>query len=406
MCGFTWPIPPTCRSTPDRFQSTLLTIDCCIIGGGIIGLSIARELAGRGCRVRLLAREPRRQTSSWAAAGILPPAPLPNQPDPKAALTALSDRLHWQWAAELRAETGIDNGLRRCGGVYLARDASGLESLHVEADRWRGQGVTCAWLDRQELLAAEPGLATAVVEGRITGGFLLPEEARIRPPWQLDALERSCLARGVSLGHSAAVERVEVAGGRVTGLGVRGERGTETVAADCYVLAAGAWSGGLAGQFGLRLDTRPIRGQIALVRFSGQPLGHVVNLGLDYLVPREDGRVLVGSTLEDSGFDPVTVPATIEALLAMASELLGDLSTAVVERAWAGLRPGSVDGLPTIGPVPGYDNAFVATGHFRAGIHQSPGTAVIVADLVEGKSPPVEITAFAHDRASGSCGQR
>ena len=382
-----------------------MIIDCCIIGGGIIGLSIARELAGRGCRVRLLAREPRRQTSSWAAAGILPPAPVPIGPDPHAALTAWSDRLHWQWAAELRAETGIDNGLWRCGGVYLA-PAAGLESLRAEAERWTGQGAACDWLDRQGLIAAEPAIAVAVAEGRIAGGYLLPEEARIHPPRHLEALERSCLARGVSLTHAAAVERIDVAGGRVMGLEVRAERGTETVVADRYVLAAGAWSGGLAEQFGLRLDTRPIRGQIALLRFPDQPLGHVVNLGLDYLVPREDGRVLVGSTLEDVGFTPVTVPAAIERLTELAADLLGDRSAAVVEQAWAGLRPGSADGLPTIGTVPGSDNAFVATGHFRAGIHQSPGTAVAVADLVEGKAPPLDIPAFALDRAPVSCGQR
>ena len=118
-----------------------------------------------------------------------------------------------------------------------------------------------------------------------------------------------------------------------------------------------------------------------------------MNLGLDYLVPREDGRVLVGSTLEDVGFTPVTVPAAIERLTVLAADLLGDRSAAVVEQAWAGLRPGS-------------DNAFVATGHFRAGIHQSPGTAVAVADLVEGKAPPLDIPAFALDRAPVSCGQR
>ena len=114
----------------------------------------------------------------------------------------------------------------------------------------------------------------------------------------------------------------------------------------------------------------------------------------------------MGSTLEDVGFTPVTVPAAIERLTELATDLLGDRSAAVVEQAWAGLRPGSADGLPTIGPVPGSDNAFVATGHYRAGIHQSPGTAVVVADLVDGKAPPLDILAFALDRAPVSCGQR
>jgi glycine oxidase len=149
---------------------------------------------------------------------------------------------------------------------------------------------------------------------------------------------------------------------------------------------------------GLRLDTRPIRGQILLLALPRQVLGHVVNRGLEYLVPREDGRLLVGSTLEDAGFDRTTTPAVIERLRGFAAMLLGDLPGARVEQVWAGLRPGSADGLPTIGPVPGCDNAFVAAGHFRAGLHQSTGTAVMVADLIEGRAPRLDPMPFAADR--------
>ena len=375
--------------------------DCCIIGGGIIGLSIARELAGRGRRVRVLARERRRDTASWAAAGIFPPAP--DSADPNAALTALSDRLHRDWARELRAETGIDNGLVACGGLHVAA-ASRLESLRPTAAAWAARGVRIDWLADRELARVEPALAAAVSAGSLAGGFLLPDEMRIRPPRHLEALERSCLARGVALEHEVLVTGMEVAGGRVRGLSIESPRGRETVVADCYVLAAGAWTGALAAALGLRIETRPIRGQIALLRLPRQPLGRVVNRGLDYLVPREDGRLLVGSTLEDAGFDASTVPEEIDRLLAVATELLGGDLAAAVEQTWAGLRPGSVDGLPSIGPAPACDNAFVAGGHFRAGLHQSTGTAVIVADLVEGRTPPLEIAAFAPDRTPGPPG--
>lgn len=378
------------------------TPDCCIIGGGIIGLSIARELAGRGRRVRVLARERRRETASWAAAGIFPPAPVAVEPN--AALTAFSDRLHRQWAAELQAETGIDNGLAACGGLHLAADAAGLEALRPVSDRWRSRGARCEWLSAADVAAVEPALTGAVASGQVAGGFALPDEMRIRPPRHLEALEASCRGRGVAIDHDTTVERIEVGGGRVHGLTVESPRGRETVVADRYVLAAGAWTGGLAEVLGLRIETRPIRGQIALVRLPRQILNHVVNLGLDYLVPREDGRLLVGSTLEDAGFDASTNPAEIDRLLAMAAKLLGDLSAAMVEQAWAGLRPGSVDGLPSIGCAPACGNAFVAGGHFRAGLHQSTGTAVIVADLVEGRPPPLEITAFAPGRSPGPVG--
>jgi glycine oxidase len=376
--------------------------DCCIIGGGIIGLSIARELAGRGRRVRVLARGRRRDTASWAAAGIFPPAPESDEPN--AALTAFSDRLHRDWSRELRDETGIDNELAACGGLHLAANEPRLADLRPVAAGWIARGARCEWLSAAGVAAVEPALAAAVSAGRVAGGFLLPDEMRIRPPRHLAALEASCLTRGVVIDHAATVTRIEIGGGRIDGLAVETSRGSETVVADWYVLAAGAWTGPLAAAFGLAIETRPIRGQIALLRLPRQPLGRVVNRGLDYLVPREDGRLLVGSTLEDAGFDPSTEPEEIARLLAVAADLLGDCSAATVEQTWAGLRPGSVDGLPSIGRVPTCDNAFVAGGHFRAGLHQSTGTAVIIADLIERRRPPLDISRFAPGRTPGPPG--
>ncbi|MBM4021424.1 MAG: FAD-dependent oxidoreductase [Planctomycetes bacterium] len=383
-----------------------MSLDCCIIGGGIIGLSIARELAGRGRSVRVLAREGRRETASWAAAGIFPPVPDPAAVagDANAVLTAWSDSLHRHWARELVAETRLDNGLFACGGLHVAAAGAGLERLRRDAEVWHAKGVRCEWLEASGLAAVEPALAGAVAAGRVEGGILLPDEMRIRPPRHLEALERSCAGRGVSLSHDSEVTGITVAGGRVNGLEVRSPQGAETVVAGSYVLAAGAWSGPLAESIGLAIDTRPIRGQIALLRLPQQVLGRIVNRGLDYLVPRDDGRILAGSTLEDVGFDRATVPTDIARLLAVAAELVGDLAGATVEKTWAGLRPGSADGLPSIGRVPGKENVIVAAGHFRAGLHQSPGTAVIVADLLEGKSPPLDIGPFAPGRAIGPPG--
>jgi glycine oxidase len=251
---------------------------------------------------------------------------------------------------------------------------------------------------------AQPTLAILSNYGFVPGAG--PAAMKLAVAWnsKFEALEASCRARGVVIDHEASVTRIEVDGGRVRGLAIETPVGRETVAADCYVLAAGARTGGLAAAFGLGIETRPIRGQIALVRLPRQPLTRVVNRGLDYLVPREDGRLLVGSTLEDAGFDASTVPEEIARLLAMAADLLGELSAATIEKTWAGLRPGSVDGLPSIGRAPGCDNAYVAGGHFRAGLHQSTGTAVIVADLIEGRRPPLDITAFAPERRPGPPG--
>lgn len=371
---------------------------CCVVGGGIIGLSIARELAGRGHPVRVLAREPRRATASWAAVGIFPPAPPAGGDDPNGQLTAMSNRLHREWSRELRAETGIDNGLLPCGGLYVAADDERLASLRTAADGWLARGARCEWLSAENLAQVEPALGAAVASGRLVGGFLLPEEMQFRSPRHLEALERSCRSRGVVIDEGVTVERVDTSGGRVTGLVVSTPRGKEFVTADCCIIAAGAWTGSLAECLGLTLDTRPIRGQIALVRMPGHRLGRIVNRGLEYLVPREDDLILAGSTIEDVGFEPVTLPETVDHLLGFATDLLEAGPRATLETSWAGLRPGSADGLPSIGRAGTYENAFIAAGHFRSGLHQSPATAVVIADLVEGREPALDITAFTPGR--------
>lgn len=375
--------------------------DVCIIGGGIIGLSIARELAGRGLTVRVLAREPARQTASWAAAGIFPPAPRYAGAPPGDVLTAWSDELHRQWARDLRQETGIDNGLRECGGLHVAADDVQLARLREAAALWAAQGTRCDVLDAMGIAALEPALAGAVSRGRLIGGFHLPAEMQIRPPRHLQALERSCFTRGVTLEPGVTVRDLEIRGGRVRSVAAEQEGIAAPVHAEHYVLAAGAWSGSIATRLGLQLMTRPIRGQIALLRFSAQTLHRVVNRGLGYLVPREDGRLLVGSTLEDAGFAATTTPEAIDGLLVMVRSLLGSIDDAILEQSWAGLRPASIDGLPSIGRTPACDNAFVAAGHFRAGLHQSTGTAVLVADMVTRQPPAIDPVPFAPDRMPG-----
>lgn len=368
--------------------------DCCIVGGGIIGLSLARELAGRGMMVRVLARGRGADTTSWAAAGIFPPAPLHAGISPTDALTAWSDTLHRTWSADLRAETGIDNGLLPSGGLHLARSAAGVERLRADAGRWRAKGTAADLLDAHEVMACEPALASGDDAGKILAGMVLRDEMQFRPSRHLDALEASCRSRGVVI-EEADVRHFVVRGTRVE----RAVTTTGEITAGTWVLAAGSWTGGLASAFGITLDTRPIRGQIVLLRLPRPVLTRIINRGLDYLVQRPDGRLLVGSTIEDVGFDRTTTPDTVERLERVARSLLGDLPGRVVERSWAGLRPGSPDGRPTIGPIPDLDNAFVSAGHFRAGLHQSTGSAVLLADLMTGHPTHLDAALFAPGRA-------
>ena len=371
--------------------------DCVIIGGGVIGLSIARELAGRGARVHVVARNVGRETASWAAAGIFPPAPDDPAGSPGDRFTAWSDDLHRRWAEELLAETGIDNQLRRCGGLHVGASDAGLARLSAAADSWRRRGARCDWLDAGEIRACEPALVPAIDVGGVRAGFLLPDEMSLRPPRHLDALVASCRRRGV-VTTAGDVRSIDVRAGRIEGLATD----DGTIRGGTYCFAAGAWAGAIVSTLGLALETRPIRGQIVLLRLPSRGLGRVVNFGIDYLVPRDDGRLLVGSTIEDAGFAATTTSEAVDRLRGVARRLLGDLPGATVEQAWAGLRPGSIDGLPTLGRIPALDNAFVAAGHFRAGLHQSTGTAVMLADLVTDVAPSFDPAPFSPVRRGGT----
>ena len=162
--------PHRSRPAPVHVTGGAGPLDCCIIGGGVIGLSIARELAGRGRSVRVLARDEPQATSSWAAAGIFPPAPAWATATGNARLTAWSDRLHRQWSVDLRDETGIDNELQECGGLHLARSTEATERLRgVRAD-WLSRGARCEWLDGSDVATLEPALADAVTRGEIVAG--------------------------------------------------------------------------------------------------------------------------------------------------------------------------------------------------------------------------------------------
>ena len=369
-------------------------VDVGIIGSGVIGLSIARELAGRGLTVKVVSRDAPQATTSWAASGIFPPAPLWPEAGPTDRLTAVSDQLHRQWHRELLEETGIDNGLATSGGLYLAVNEPGRARLTAEADRWRSRGSRCEWLTTEAIGEQEPMLAAAAGSGLIHAAMLLPEETQIRPPRHLQALEASCREHGVEIVCGQAIDGFERDDDGIRAVCC----GSHTHAAGTWVLAAGAWSHAFAEVFGPSVQPRPVRGQIALLRLPQPVLQHIINVGLEYLVPRPDGRVLVGSTLEDVGLTPGTTEAAIERMLQFARRLVPALGAAELETTWSGIRPGSADGLPWIGRSPRVGNGLVATGHFRAGWHQSTGTARLIADLITHATPLLDPAPYAVDR--------
>ena len=362
--------------------------DVLIIGGGAIGLSLAYELSGRGTRVQVVDRGLPGQESSWAGAGIIPAAGSGPFPHPYDQLTSLSHALHGRWSSQLLEETGIDNGFRRCGGLYLARRHAEAEHLAAVARQWSAQGLKVELLSSQELAEHEPQLAPPL------GALRVPDESQLRNPRHVRALAVACERRGVTISPGVEVGDFITSGTRITGV----RTADEVLSAGQVVICGGAWSRLIAARLGVSIAVKPIRGQIVLLDRGSMPLRHVVNEGPRYLVPREDGRLLVGSTEEDVGFEKQNTSEGVRGLLDFAIELVPGLSTARIERTWSGLRPGTADGLPYLGQTPGIDNLYVAAGHFRAGLTLSCITAVVISRLMRGEPPEVDLSPFRVDR--------
>jgi glycine oxidase len=364
--------------------------DTLILGGGVIGLSLAYELARHGQKVRIVDRGQVGREASWAGAGILPAGKFRTRAEPREWLAGFSAQLHAEWAARLREETGIDNGYRPCGGIYLADNDTGASELLSHCESWRREGLNAKWLHAADLDAAEPALAAAYDRCQLTGAAVVAEEAQIRNPRHLRALIAACQQRGVKLSPGIEVFDFEVTGDRVTK--VRTSDGD--LEAQNVVVAAGAWSGALAARLGVNLPIKPVRGQIVLLDCGRPILKRVINLGRRYLVPRDDGRLLVGSTEEDVGFDRSNTADAVRELLELATRLVPALKSANIERCWTGLRPGSASEWPYLGRLPNFSNAFIAAGHFRQGLWLSTGTAVVIARLIRGESPGVDLSSF------------
>ena len=371
--------------------------DVLILGGGAIGLSLAYDLARRGRTVRVLERAADvGQESSWAGAGILPAAVVhPNDP-PLLQLGGHSAKLHVEWAARLLHETGIDNGYRRCGSLNLADDAATEASLAEEVDHWQEQGTTCRALDAAAGADVEPALAEAFRSGRFRAAYHVPDEAQLRNPRHVRALTAACVKLGVEIITDTNVESFVVRGDEL--VEVRTSRGGYS--AKQYALCTGAWTGDLAKQLNLDLRVKPIRGQIVLLRTPAPVIRGVVMLGRHYFVPRDDGRVLVGSTEEDVGFDKSNTDEAVARLKRFAFEIAPALRSAEVERTWAGLRPHSADDLPYLGRVPALQNTYVAAGHYRWGLTLSTATAVAMTQLMHGETPLVDLTEFRVNRTT------
>ncbi|MCB2253260.1 glycine oxidase ThiO [Pseudomonas chlororaphis] len=353
-----------------------------IVGGGVIGLLTAFNLASAGQRVVLLERSKVGQESSWAGGGIVSPL-YPWRYSP--AVTALA---HWsqdfypQLAEQLFASTGVDPEVHTTGLYWLDLD---------------DEGEALAWARREQRPLSAVDISAAhdavpVLGSGFSRAIYMADVANVRNPRLVKSLKAALSALPAVTIH----EQCEVSGfirdaGRV--LGVRTSQGE--IHGDQVVLAAGAWSGELLQSLGLALPVEPVKGQMILYKCASDFLPCMVLAKGRYAIPRRDGHILIGSTLEHEGFDKTPTASALESLKASAVELIPALASAEVVGHWAGLRPGSPEGIPYIGPVPGLAGLWLNCGHYRNGLVLAPASCQLFADLLLGREPIIDPAPYA-----------
>jgi glycine oxidase len=361
-----------------------------IVGGGIIGCLTAWRLKRLGAEPLVLDRGRIGAESSWAGAGILSPIHPWLYPDAFSDLVNASLELYPEFVRELE----------QASGMSVEWVKSGLMIPLFASDRMDHRPSATAWSDRfgwklEQMSAAATRMQEPAVSADVTGAMLWPEVGQVRNPRMLQAAGLAMQALGVPVR-----EHVEVAGLIEGDDGVAGVRlaDGEEIHADAVLLAAGSWSGGLSEAMGLSLPVRPVKGQIVLLHCDPGAVRHIVKHDDAYFVPRRDGRVLVGASLEDAGFRRGNTVAEVGRLLDAVRRIMPALIEAEIERQWMGFRPGSPDGLPYLGPVAGRRNLWVSTGHYRNGVVLAPVSADLIARWIMGQTPALAMDAFSPER--------
>ncbi len=349
--------------------------DVIVVGAGLIGLAIAFELAERGAAVRVYDRGEPGRAASWAGAGMLAPYTEDVADDALLTMGVTSLAQYPAFVERMRGASGLDPHLHLDGIVHAAYDDEQLESLARLARRLGERGVGFDLLDRSSLVSSEPWLGTNVV-----GGLCIHGEGHVDNRRLGRVLAAACAARGVTIAHASSVT-VECDERRV--LGIRTNVGF--TAAQAVVNACGAWAAQLAGPPPSCVPpVEPIKGQMLALSAPARFVRRPTWLPGAYFVPRDDGRLLVGATVERAGFDTSVTAEGIHGLLHSALAGAPSLAGFAVTESWAGLRPGTPDGRPFLGVTP-IDGLLLATGHHRNGILLAPATARLIADLLEGK---------------------
>jgi glycine oxidase len=370
-------------------KSKRVRAEVVVVGGGVMGTACAWELARQGKSVLVLERSVPGAEASSAAAGILGARVEAHAPGPLAELSKKSRALYPAWVRALTAATGIDPEYRPCGVLKVAFGKSELTEL-ARGVAW--QKPKPRTLSQRDLLKREPALSP-----RLRGGVAFDDDARVDPRVLFRALHIAAARSGVVFRSGAYVRRVVTRDERAVGVAL--DDGS-TVEAEHVIVAAGSWTSLVEGLGIAPGAVLPARGQIVELETPGPLLTSVVFGPRAYLVPRDDGRVLVGSTMEFVGYRREVTAAAVRDLLSAAIELVPALADANLQKSWSSFRPYTKDELPLIGPT-SIPRLLLASGHHRNGILLAPITAAIVGALVRGKRSPVPVAAFTPARVRG-----
>lgn len=369
------------------YDQPSMSTDALIIGGGVIGCSLALKLRISGMKVALLDRGPIGHESSRAAAGMLSPQTEAAGPGPFFDLCMRSRSLYPEFAAQVSDISGVDVEYRDEGTLSVALSPEDVSHFKQCASWQAESGLAVDEIDPETLRRIEPALVSSAI-----GAFFVPGDHQIENRRLMDGLGTALRCSGVEVMEGEGVESLVVQGESVIGA----ETAHNRLSAGAVVVAAGCWSDHLLRPLGVKADVVPARGQMLAVRSPEPRLSRVAHSRACYLVPRKDNRVVIGSTVEYVGFEKGTTVAGIRSLLDAAVRLVPALEPCEIVESWSGLRPDTPDHLPVLGRCRA-ENLFVATGHFRSGILLAPVTAELMSELILNGNEQ-EIRAFSVER--------
>jgi glycine oxidase len=367
------------------------TCDVAIIGGGAIGVSIAFELAEEKLRTIVLDMQQPGREASWAAAGMLSPAPHVAEDAPLTPLGNESLRLYPEFIARIEETSGIATDFARDGSLEVFFAEHGEDERNRIIAENRDLGVPCEPISTERARELEGSLSAAA-----TAAMWLPDEATVDPRLLMDGLLKAAQRREVEIRANCRVTNLICEGDQCNGVVAGGEK----IGAKHVIVAAGCFCGTIAKNkadgseiLARYAPTRPVRGQMIALHLAGVRLHRVVRSKGRYVVPRPDGRIVAGSTLEEAGFKKGVTATGVREILDSVREIVPRLAGAEVVETWGGLRPGTSDGLPILGPTD-VEGLLIATGHYRNGILLAPITAKLLRDWVIGGKPAFDMDRF------------